>query len=326
MHAASSVIGGPDLGPLLAAFLEERPGIRVELREAASSTVLHDLMEGRADLGLITGAGEVPAPLQSWPWRQDQLVVLAPLGHDLASRSGLHFAEVLDHPLVGVQEGGALSLLLEEQAQRLGRNLAFRFHVVGTDAARSLVAAGLGLTVMPDGLVRGGLEQVGLKSVLLREAWARRSLRLVSRPTETLPRLPGCCGTTSWPACANRARWRREMALLPRDLRGHDGAMRNSSDRPTVLVREVGPRDGLQNARAIMPTEAKLRWIAAMVEAGLREIDVASFVPPPRCRRWPMPPRSCAPCARTIRRCTPWPSHPTCAGRRMPPPPGPRPC
>lgn len=187
LHATSSVIGGPDLGPLLAAFLEERPGIRVELREEASSTVLHDLMEGRADLGLVTGAGEVPAPLQSWPWRRDQLVVLVPRGHALASRPGLHFAEVLDHPLIGVQEGGALSLLLEEQARKLGRSLVFRFHVVGTDAARSLVAAGLGLTVMPDGLVRGDLEQVGLKAVALREAWARRSLRLVSRPTETLP-------------------------------------------------------------------------------------------------------------------------------------------
>jgi len=56
--------------------------------------------------------------------------------------------------------------------------------------------------------------------------------------------------------------------------------MRNMPDRPAVLVREVGPRDGLQNSRAIMPTEAKLHWIAAMAGAGLREIDVASFVPP----------------------------------------------
>jgi isopropylmalate/homocitrate/citramalate synthase len=46
------------------------------------------------------------------------------------------------------------------------------------------------------------------------------------------------------------------------------------------VVREVGPRDGLQMAKTIMPTEAKLRWIAAMAGAGLREMEVASFVPP----------------------------------------------
>lgn len=47
-----------------------------------------------------------------------------------------------------------------------------------------------------------------------------------------------------------------------------------------VIIREVGPRDGLQMAKAVMPTEAKLAWIAAMARAGLAEMEVASFVPP----------------------------------------------
>ena len=47
-----------------------------------------------------------------------------------------------------------------------------------------------------------------------------------------------------------------------------------------VLVSEVGPRDGLQNAKQFMPTEYKKRWISAAAAAGLREIEVCSFVPP----------------------------------------------
>ncbi|SIT10667.1 hydroxymethylglutaryl-CoA lyase [Achromobacter sp. MFA1 R4] len=50
--------------------------------------------------------------------------------------------------------------------------------------------------------------------------------------------------------------------------------------RPFVLISEVGPRDGLQSVKATMPTEAKCRWIDALVAAGVREIEVASFVPP----------------------------------------------
>ena len=46
-----------------------------------------------------------------------------------------------------------------------------------------------------------------------------------------------------------------------------------------VLVSEVGPRDGLQSTRRIMPTEAKHRWIRALAAAGVREVEVASFVP-----------------------------------------------
>lgn len=48
---------------------------------------------------------------------------------------------------------------------------------------------------------------------------------------------------------------------------------------PDVLISEVGPRDGLQSVKAIMPTDDKLRWIDALYAAGVREIEVASFVP-----------------------------------------------
>ena len=48
---------------------------------------------------------------------------------------------------------------------------------------------------------------------------------------------------------------------------------------PEVLISEVGPRDGLQSVGRTMPTEAKKRWISALYQAGLREIEVASFVP-----------------------------------------------
>ena len=46
-----------------------------------------------------------------------------------------------------------------------------------------------------------------------------------------------------------------------------------------VLVREVGLRDGLQMAAPLVPTDAKLAWIAAEAAAGLREIEVTSSVP-----------------------------------------------
>ena len=48
---------------------------------------------------------------------------------------------------------------------------------------------------------------------------------------------------------------------------------------PTILISEVGPRDGLQSVAACMPTADKLRWISALHAAGLREIEVGSFVP-----------------------------------------------
>jgi hydroxymethylglutaryl-CoA lyase len=46
-----------------------------------------------------------------------------------------------------------------------------------------------------------------------------------------------------------------------------------------VLVSEVGPRDGLQSIAPVLPLAAKQAWIAAEAAAGVREIEVGSFVP-----------------------------------------------
>ncbi|MBH0113313.1 hydroxymethylglutaryl-CoA lyase [Novosphingobium sp. YJ-S2-02] len=47
-----------------------------------------------------------------------------------------------------------------------------------------------------------------------------------------------------------------------------------------ILISEVGPRDGLQSIKQVMPLEAKKAWIAAEAAAGVKEIEVGSFVPP----------------------------------------------
>jgi len=47
-----------------------------------------------------------------------------------------------------------------------------------------------------------------------------------------------------------------------------------------VVVREVGLRDGLQIHPTFMPTESKIAWIEAEAAAGVREIEVTSYVPP----------------------------------------------
>ena len=46
-----------------------------------------------------------------------------------------------------------------------------------------------------------------------------------------------------------------------------------------VQISEVGPRDGLQSVKAIMPTAHKFAWVDALVAAGVSEIEVGSFVP-----------------------------------------------
>jgi hydroxymethylglutaryl-CoA lyase len=53
----------------------------------------------------------------------------------------------------------------------------------------------------------------------------------------------------------------------------------NDASREPVVVREVGLRDGLQILPRVLPTAHKLEWLRAAYDAGLREIEVGSFVP-----------------------------------------------
>jgi len=90
----------------------------------------------------------------------------------------------------------------------------------------------------------------------------------------------------------------------------------------SVQVVEVAPRDGLQNERAILPTEAKLELITALAATGVRRIEVTSFVSQARV---PQLADSEALCARLPRgrvswigraqRARPGPGHPRRGGR-----------
>jgi hydroxymethylglutaryl-CoA lyase len=48
----------------------------------------------------------------------------------------------------------------------------------------------------------------------------------------------------------------------------------------TIRIREVGPRDGFQNEPEVIPTEVKVRLIGMLADAGLKRIEVTSFVRP----------------------------------------------
>ena len=48
----------------------------------------------------------------------------------------------------------------------------------------------------------------------------------------------------------------------------------------SVSIREVGPRDGLQNESKFIPTDEKIQWINHLSNSGLNYIEVTSFVNP----------------------------------------------
>jgi DNA-binding transcriptional LysR family regulator len=174
------------LPPRLAAFGHAHPRIRVELEERGSPEIALALLDGQADLGIV----DLMHPLQGLRLTglfEDQLALIAPRGHRLTAGSTVSFAEVLAEDLVGLYDGNAISARLAAEARALGRPLRTQLQLRSFDAVCRMVAAGLGVGVLPLQAVHPQLQALPIVALPLQDGWARRTHRLVQRDGVPLP-------------------------------------------------------------------------------------------------------------------------------------------
>ncbi|WP_157268934.1 LysR substrate-binding domain-containing protein [Azohydromonas aeria] len=171
----------------IAAFMARNAGIRIELEEGDSSDVVLAVLDGRAELGLF--AERTPElGLQVRPYRQDRLVLVVPRDHPLAAREALDFAEAADCDFVSLSANTSLAQRLQRESAALGRRLKLRIQVRSFDAMCQMVAAGLGVAVLPEAAVQPHLVSMGLRRIALNDAWVQRQLLLGARDFAALPR------------------------------------------------------------------------------------------------------------------------------------------
>lgn len=164
-------------------FVARHPRLRVSLDERVSADIVRALHEGAADLGVLWDRIE-PGELVARPYRRDHLCAVMAPGHALARRPSLRLAEILDQPSVGVATGGLMDRLLRREAARLGAELVHRIQVSSMDAACRIVAAGLGLAVLPREVAVPHAGAGRLALVPLGEPWAERQFVVLMRPHE----------------------------------------------------------------------------------------------------------------------------------------------
>ena len=170
-------------------FLTRYPGVDVRLQEQISSAVARSVVENAADVGILSAehhGGELAGQLTLLPYREDELVLVVPAGHPLARRRRVRLADALGHDLIGMHPGSAIHQLLQRGAAELGQPLRLRMQVTGYDALCLMVAAGLGVGVMPRGSAALYRRQLAIRVLDLAEPWARRRLLLCVRSLAAL--------------------------------------------------------------------------------------------------------------------------------------------
>ena len=169
------------LPPLLAAYADSHPDVRVELEEQLSDAVPHAVREGRCDLGIFVEGVDVRG-LDTCLFREDELVLVIPRAHRLAkARGAIAFDALLDEDWIGLNTGAAVVQQMQQAAIAVNRPLKLRFQVRSFDAVCHLVEAGLGIALLPRVAVQPLGANMGVRWRPLSEAWARRRLLLAVR-------------------------------------------------------------------------------------------------------------------------------------------------
>lgn len=166
-------------------FLAQHPQVDVRLQEQISTAIAHSVTENAADIGILND-GIYGERLTLLPYRTDELVLVVPTGHPLARRKSVRLTDALAFDFVGMHPGSAINNQLTRAAAEAQLPLKLRIQVTGYDALCLMVAAGLGVGVMPRGSAALYSGSLAVRTVTLAEPWAQRRLVLCVRSYESL--------------------------------------------------------------------------------------------------------------------------------------------
>lgn len=166
----------------VAAFLQhpDHHNIQIDMQERISPEVVRGVIDGTASVGVCWDAAN-SGTLKSLPYRCDHLAVVVPVGHDLAQRQSVRFADTLDYEHVSLPVTSTVPLMLQRAAAALGISLTPRVIVTSFEAALRVVRARLAISVMPREVVENYVQAHDVRILALDESWARRRFILCHR-------------------------------------------------------------------------------------------------------------------------------------------------
>ena len=184
LWANTSAFGGflPDL---LAAYSTAHPDVRIDLEDVSSEDGARAVATGAAELAVI-GENTPVEGLQTMVCDTDELMLIVPVGHALAGTKSVPFVQALDHDFVALGRATSLTRQVSAAAESAGRTLRIRVQVRSFDAMCRMVAAGLGVAILPRAGAAPHAAAMGLQLVRLDGVWTQRRLLLAMRDRNAL--------------------------------------------------------------------------------------------------------------------------------------------
>ncbi|KQU82214.1 LysR family transcriptional regulator [Ensifer sp. T173] len=165
----------------LSSFSRAHSYVRYIVELGSTEDVVDAIANSDADIGIAYTPLTDPR-IRALAIARQPLCVIAPIGHALASRTGLKLADCLTSPCAMLGKGNGVTQIVARVAADAGMALAPLLETHSIEVLRRFVASGLGVTFLPRTAVsgeidRGVMQAVDLEDPLLREASAHLMVR-----------------------------------------------------------------------------------------------------------------------------------------------------
>ncbi|RBM04538.1 LysR family transcriptional regulator [Streptomyces sp. PT12] len=156
---------GPETVPaLLREFREHHPRVRFALVQSYGEDMIERMRAGELDLCLTSPVPEAP-DLVTRRLDEQRLHLVVPADHRLATRRRVRLAEAADEPFVTLEPGYGLRRLTDALCEQAGFRPSVAFEGEEPETLRGLVAAGLGVSLLPPPAVaRPGVRELAVSA------------------------------------------------------------------------------------------------------------------------------------------------------------------
>lgn len=177
---------GTSLVPkVVAQFRRTHPGVRFKFRQGKYASLIRDILSGEIDLAFISPLPEKEDQLIGQQVLREKLHAVLPGNHPLAGERVIDLSQLKDEPFILFREGYSLRPIVWKACLEAGFAPNIAFEGEETDTIRGFVAAGLGVSLLPE----MALEQTGtLQPVKIElKVPVTRTIGVVHRADERLP-------------------------------------------------------------------------------------------------------------------------------------------
>jgi DNA-binding transcriptional LysR family regulator len=175
IDAASAYV----LPKVFSRFRDRYPGIDIALEVMATSPLLRELRAGRLDLVVGTLPLEREEDFDVFPIYTERLLLVAHPGHPLARRRKLAPAVLAEHRFISFHEGAITRRIIEKALGAYGVAPLVTMTTDSPEAIRNLAAAGLGLAILPENVVRDDVARGALIELRVPGLAFERTLGLI---------------------------------------------------------------------------------------------------------------------------------------------------